>query len=89
MLLHAGFDTDEFTSRAGGKAEACRDLKKRFGYETVVMVGDGATDAEARCFGGADIFVCYGGVVLRKNVAEVADWVVMEIQALIDALKAE
>lgn len=82
----AGFDSEEFTSRAGGKAEACKALKKQFGYETVVMVGDGATDAEARCDGGADIFVCYGGVVLRDNVAAEADWVIMEIQSLLDAL---
>ena len=52
------------------------------------MVGDGATDAEARCEGGADIFVCYGGVVLRDNVAADADWVVMNIQTMTNALDA-
>lgn len=83
---YEGFDAAEFTSRSGGKAEACKHLRAAFGYGTVVMVGDGATDAEARQPGGADIFVCYGGVVLRDNVAEKADWVVMDVQALIDAL---
>ena len=32
-------------------------LQKKFGYEKIVMVGDGATDAEARRPGGADIFI--------------------------------
>jgi phosphoserine phosphatase len=86
--VHAGFDAEEFTSRAGGKAEACKDLKQKFGYVVVAMVGDGATDAEARCEGGADIFVCYGGVVFRENVAAEADWVVMELQALASALES-
>ena len=84
----SGFDSEEFTSRAGGKAEACKALKQQFGYEVVAMVGDGATDAEARCEGGADIFVCYGGVVLRDNVAAEADWVVMSIESMIAALDA-
>jgi phosphoserine phosphatase len=83
---YAGFDSEEYTSRSGGKAEACRALKKENGYCRVVMVGDGATDLEARQEGGADIFICYGGVVYRDTVAQQADWVVMRVQTLIDAL---
>jgi len=83
---YAGFDADEFTSRSGGKAEACKALKTKFGFETVAMVGDGATDLEARQPGGADMFVCYGGVVLRDNVAAAADWVVTDIHALLETL---
>jgi phosphoserine phosphatase len=37
------------------------------------MVGDGATDMEARLEGAADLFIGYGGVVERKNIAEKAD----------------
>ena len=50
------------------------------------MVGDGATDLEARAPGGADAFVCFGGVVLRENVAAGADWVVRSFDPLIAAL---
>ena len=71
--MAAGFDREEFTSRAGGKAETCKCLKQQLGYEFVEMVGDGATDAEARCERGANIFVCYGGAVLRQSAADVAD----------------
>ena len=41
-----GFDRDEFTSRTGGKAEAARAIKEKYGYKTLVMVGDGSTDLE-------------------------------------------
>lgn len=51
------------------------------------MVGDGATDMEARQPGGADIFVGYGGVVVRKNIAEAADWYVYDIARLTAALQ--
>lgn len=81
-----GFDATEFTSRSGGKAEACKFLKQHFGYERVVMVGDGATDLEARQPGGAEIFICYSGVVLRESVAEQSDWVVTMIETMTDAL---
>lgn len=83
---YAGFDPAEFTSHSGGKAEACTHLKSEFGYEKVVMIGDGATDAEARRPGGADIFICYGGVVLRESVAAQADWVVTHMDELRTAL---
>ena len=39
--LYAGFDAEEFTSRAGGKAEAIRYLKARDGFQTLVMWGTG------------------------------------------------
>lgn len=83
---YAGFDPEEFTSRSGGKAEACKHLKAEFRYSTVVMIGDGATDLEARQPGGADIFVCYGGVVLRECVAAEADWVVTDMGDLLESL---
>ena len=50
------------------------------------MVGDGATDLEARQPGGADVFVGYGGVVQRPAVAAAADWYIISIQELMDAL---
>lgn len=61
-------------------------LQERYGYAPLVMVGDGATDAEARQPGGADVFIGYGGAVRRPAVAAAADWYVMSIQPLLDAL---
>lgn len=79
-----GFDRSEPTSRDGGKPAVFESLRKRFGYATMVMVGDGATDMQARP--PADAFIGYGGVVVRKRVAEGADWFVTDFQELLEAL---
>eukprot|EP00882_Tetradesmus_deserticola_P011144 GHRQ01011785.1.p1 GENE.GHRQ01011785.1~~GHRQ01011785.1.p1 ORF type:complete len:269 (+),score=72.87 GHRQ01011785.1:202-1008(+) len=83
---YAGFDAEEFTSRSGGKAEAVRDIKRKFSYDRIVMVGDGATDMEARQEDAANIFIGYGGVVERPNIAAQADWYIYDIHALLQAL---
>ena len=84
---YAGFDPEEFTSRSGGKREAVMHIKKAFGLETIAMVGDGATDAEAKGEGGAKLFIGYGGTVYREGVAERADGFVMRIDEVTSALK--
>ncbi|KGN63727.1 phosphoserine phosphatase, chloroplastic [Cucumis sativus] len=81
-----GFDKSEPTSRSGGKAVAVQQLRKARGYKTLVMTGDGATDLEARKPGGADLFICYGGVQLRENVASKADWLVFNFVDMISSL---
>lgn len=83
---YAGFDADEFTSRSGGKKEAVMHIKENWGLETVVMVGDGATDAEAKAPSGADIFIGYGGTVFREGVAKRSDWYVMDIKEISEML---
>ncbi|KAJ6851532.1 phosphoserine phosphatase, chloroplastic-like [Iris pallida] len=82
-----GFDKTEFTSRSGGKATAVEHIRKIHEYKTLVMIGDGATDLEARKPGGADLFVCYGGVQLRTAVAAKADWLVFNFQELTSSLE--
>eukprot|EP00983_Pelagomonas_calceolata_P112308 1159870-Pelagomonas_calceolata.AAC.9 len=52
------------------------------------MIGDGITDQEAvEATGGADIFICYGGVVERQNVASRSDWFVRSYDDLMRCLK--
>ncbi|PON32241.1 HAD-superfamily hydrolase, subfamily IB, PSPase-like [Trema orientale] len=81
-----GFDKSEPTSRSGGKAKAVEQLRKAHNYKALVMIGDGATDLEARKPGGADLFVCYAGVQLRAAVAGEADWLVFNFKDLISSL---
>ncbi|EWM28890.1 phosphoserine phosphatase [Nannochloropsis gaditana] len=73
------FDPNEPTSRDGGKAAVIKSLKEKHGYQDVLMVGDGATDMQARP--PADAFIGYGGVVVRDPVLQGADWFVRSFQA--------
>lgn len=81
-----GFDTNEPTSRSGGKATAVQQIRNACGYKALVMIGDGATDLEARQPGGADLFICYAGVQLRETVAANADWLVFNFRDLINSV---
>lgn len=85
---YSGFDPTCFTSRSGGKKDAVMHLKSTQSFKKVIMVGDGATDAEARGPGGADVFIGYGGVVRRPAVEERADWYILHLEDLLHALQA-
>ncbi|RVW85624.1 Phosphoserine phosphatase, chloroplastic [Vitis vinifera] len=82
-----GFDANEPTSRSGGKATAVMQIRKVHGYKRLVMIGDGATDLEARKPGGADLFICYAGIQLREAVASKSDWLVFNFKDLINTLE--
>ena len=55
-------------------------LKNRFGYKSMVMVGDGATDMEA-C-PPADAFIGFGGNQIREAVKARAEWYVTDFDVL-------
>ncbi|KAH7725482.1 Protein Y62E10A.13 a [Aphelenchoides avenae] len=86
---YAGFDENELTSDSGsstvGKAGVCGLLKKKKGYRNLVMVGDGATDAEAAP--PADAFVGFGGNQVRDAVKRAAGWFVYDFGTLIHELR--
>lgn len=84
---YGGFDEAQFTSRSGGKAEVVTWLKKRWGYSRVAMIGDGATDMEA-C-PPADVFIGFGGNIVRESVRNEAAWYVYDFATLIDELERE
>jgi phosphoserine phosphatase len=73
---YQGFDKDEPTSRDMGKPKALEQIKSEKGYNTMVMVGDGATDAQAKP--PAKHFIGFGGVVEREAVKQKADWFVTD-----------
>jgi len=71
-----GFDEDSPLARAGGKEEVLQS----WGRDTPgprMLVGDGATDLEAR--DAVDLFVAYTGVVSRPAVVAGADVVIEEL----------
>jgi phosphoserine phosphatase len=70
---YAGFDRESPLARGGGKQEQIRRWKLP---HPILLVGDGATDAEARP--AVDAFAAYMGVAFRPAVAEAADVVLRE-----------
>ena len=80
-----GFDPTEPTSRDGGKPSVIQSLKDAHGYETVIMVGDGATDMQARP--PASAFIGFGGIVVRDSVKAGADWFVTDFQVTYSFVK--
>ena len=67
---YEGFDRTEHTSRDMGTPAALTYLMQKHGYQKMVMVGGGATDAQAKP--PAKSFVRYSGVTVRDAVREKA-----------------
>jgi len=80
---YAGFDEDEMTSDSGGKGRVIEYIKNTYGYQRLVMIGDGATDMEAN----GDDFIGFGGNVIREKVHDGAPWFVNSFYSLIDELR--
>lgn len=61
------FDRRSFLTRAGGKEIAVRDVRAR-AHGKAAFVGDGVSDLEAKP--AVDLFIGYGGVVIRERVRD-------------------
>lgn len=64
------FDRRSFLTRNGGKELAVRDVRAR-SHGKAAFVGDGVSDLEVKP--AVDLFIGFGGVVLRPRVKENAD----------------
>jgi phosphoserine phosphatase len=81
-LFYNGFDTNEYTSQDMGKPKAIQHiLDTHPQYQTIVMVGDGMTDAQTKP--PASSFIGFGGVVVREKVQQNADWFISDFDDLI------
>jgi phosphoserine phosphatase len=79
---YAGFDTNQPTSRSGGKGEAISIIKRQSGKNlNITMIGDGATDLEASP--PADNFIGYGGNVVREEVRNRSQYYVTDFTKLL------
>ncbi|XP_076257391.1 phosphoserine phosphatase isoform X2 [Rhynchophorus ferrugineus] len=76
----AGFDTNAPTSRSGGKGVVIQQLKDKYNYKNLVLIGDGVTDLEASP--PADAFIGYGGNVIRPIVKAKSKWFVTDFQQI-------
>lgn len=82
---YSGFDASEPTSADGGKPAVIQSLKNACGYSPIVMIGDGATDMQAKP--PADAFIGFGGVVVRDTVREGADLFISEFAEITTAVR--
>jgi phosphoserine phosphatase len=74
------FDRRSFLTRTGGKELVVRDVRAR-SHGKAAFIGDGVSDLEAKP--AIDLFIGFGGVVVRPRVKENAD---VYITRLPDAL---
>ena len=79
------FDANEPTSQDMGKPKALQMIQQANGYKKMVMVGDGATDAQAKP--PAMAFIGFGGVAVREKVKATADWFVTDFSDLNKIIK--
>lgn len=77
------FDRRSLLVRQGGKELVVRALRAR-SHGTAALVGDGATDLEARS--AVDCFIGFGGVHVREKVKENADVFVTDFRAILPHL---
>ena len=77
---YRSFDPTEPTSADMGKPKALTNIQGRMGYQNMVMVGDGATDAQAKP--PAKCFIGFGRIVERAAVKAKADWFVTDFTEL-------
>ena len=80
---YAGFDDTELTAWSGGKSRVMQHLQGVHG-DPLVMVGDGATDVEARP--PATAVIGFGKNVVRESVLRDADWFVYDFKEMMNAL---
>lgn len=84
---YGGFDTNQPTSRSGGKGEAISQIRNFNSSQLnvanqlkIVMIGDGATDLES-C-PPADYFIGYGGNIIRESVRDRSQYFVTDFMQL-------
>jgi len=77
------FDRRSFLTRTGGKELVVRDIRAR-SHGKAAFVGDGVSDLEAKP--AVDLFIGFGGVVVRPRVKENADFYIMNLPDILTHL---
>jgi phosphoserine phosphatase len=80
---YAAFDRRSFLTRTGGKELVVRDIRAR-SHGKAAFIGDGVSDLEAKP--AVDLFIGFGGVVVRPRVKENADLYVTNLRDVLQHL---
>jgi phosphoserine phosphatase len=73
---YVGFDEDSPLVTQNGKSMMIRQLRSKYGYKQIALIGDGMNDAPAR--DDVDQFIGYGAHFYRKKVKELSDSYVVD-----------
>lgn len=76
---YSGYDRRSFLTKSRGKELVVRDVRART-HGKAAFVGDGASDLEAKP--AVDLFIGFGGVVIRSKVKENADVFATDFEAV-------
>jgi len=77
------FDRHSFLTRSGGKELVVRDVRAR-SHGKAAFIGDGVSDLEAKP--AVDLFIGFGGVVVRPRVKENADLYITKLRDVLQHL---
>jgi phosphoserine phosphatase len=80
---YTDFDHRSFLTRTGGKELVVRDIRAR-SHGKAAFIGDGVSDLEAKP--AVDLFIGFGGVVVRPRVKENADLYVTDLRDVLHHL---
>jgi phosphoserine phosphatase len=80
---YEGFDRRSSLTRPGGKELVVRDIRAR-SHGKAAFVGDGVSDLEAKP--AVDLFIGFGGVVVRPRVKENADVYIISLPDVLSHL---
>ncbi|HEV7428601.1 MAG TPA: HAD-IB family phosphatase [Thermoanaerobaculia bacterium] len=80
---YADFDRRSFLTRTGGKELVVRDIRAR-SHGKAALIGDGVSDLEAKP--AVDLFIGFGGVVVRPRVKENAHLYVTDLRDVLQHL---
>jgi phosphoserine phosphatase len=80
---YADFDRRSFLTKAGGKEVVVRDIRAR-SHGKAAFIGDGISDLETKP--SVDLFIGFGGVVVRPRVKENAALYITDLRDLLQHL---
>jgi phosphoserine phosphatase len=80
---YADFDRRSFLTKAAGKEVVVRDIRAR-SHGKAAFIGDGISDLETKP--AVDLFIGFGGVVVRPRVKENADVYVTDLRDVLQHL---
>ncbi|MEI6327314.1 MAG: HAD-IB family phosphatase [Candidatus Roizmanbacteria bacterium] len=82
---YVGYDQNQLMAQENGKGLIVTEIKKMYPHSVIVHIGDSVSDLATQ--GKADLFIGYGGIVVRKKVKKAAKHFAMDYNEVARKLK--